>query len=558
MRMPRLKHGLGSAALGILMLTAPADGQETTRVSVDSSGAEGNGKSYVPSISANGQIVAFFGDASNLVAGDTNLVHDVFIHDRSTGITERVSVDSSGAQGNTTSWNPAISADGQVVAFNSVASNLVSGDTNGALDVFVHDLSTRQTERVSVDSSGAQGDFDSWNPAISADGHIVAFMSVSSFVDGDRNGTFDVFVHDRSTGITKRVSVNSSGEEGNDTSVVPALSADGQIVAFYSHATNLVDGDTNAMFDVFVHDCSTRRTERVSVDSSGAQGNGLSSFPKISADGQIVAFESLASNLVAGDTNGVNDVFIHNRSIGLTERASVDSSGAQGNRRSRLPEISADGHIVAFASNASNLVAGDTNGVSDVFIHDRTTGLTERISVDSSGAEGNGACFETAISANGQVVAFSSEASNLVAGDANGYRDVFVHERCEIGATWTNYGAGFPGTNGVPTFTSRADPVLGTTIALDIANSYGASSCGLLLVGFQRTQIPSTWGGDVLVVPMLTLLIVLPSGGTSVTGDIPIDHDLCGFTIDLQSIELDPGAANGVSFTPGLELLLGH
>jgi len=566
MRKCRLARGLASAnlgvlsaTLGVLLFTAPADGQETTRVSVDSSGVEGNSCSVFPAISADGEIVAFWSIASNLVAGDTNVRADVFVHDRSTGLTERVSVDSSGVQGNRDSYAPAISADGQIVAFWSAASNLVAGDTNGYEDVFVHDRSTGLTKRVSVDSSGAQGNDHSFAARISAHGQIVAFQSLASnLVTGDTNGTWDGFVHNRLTGLTERVSVDSSGAEGNGESYVPEISADGQIVAFQSSASNLVAGDTNGTWDGFVHNRLTGLTERVSVDSSGAEGNGHSVYPAISADGQIVAFQSSASNLVTGDTNGTWDGFVHNRLTGLTERVSVDSSGTEGNGPSLYPAISADGQIVAFSSYASNLVAGDKNGWEDVFAHDRSTGLTERVSVDSSGTEGNGPSLYPAISADGQIVTFWSNASNLVAGDTNGHADVFVHDRCAVDATWTNYGAGFPGTNGVPSFTSQADPVLGTTLTLDLANSYGASTVGLLFVGYQRTQIQSSWGGDLLVVPGITLLINLPPAGTSFTDDIPIDPSLCGFAIDLQAIELDPGAARGVSFTPGLELLLGH
>jgi len=569
MRMPRLVRSLESAALVVLLLTAPADGQETTRVSVDSSGAEGNSYSADSVISADGQIVAFDSGASNLVAGDTNDHYDVFVHDRLTGLTERVSVvdsssglHSSDVQGNSFSYGPALSADALIVAFSSDASNLVRRDGNGSQDVFVHDRSTGLTERVSVDSSGAEGNHVSWNPSISADGQIVAFMSyASNLVAGDTNGHYDVFVHDRSTGLTERLSVRSNGSQGNSASYEPSISADGQIVAFMSYASNLVAGDTNGHYDVFVHDRSTGLTERVSVHSSGAEANAGSYDPSISTDGRIVAFWSDASNLVAGDTNGVWDAFVHDRSTGITERVSVDSSGAEGDGDSGFPAISADGQIVAFVSFASNLVAGDTTGFNDVFVHDRATSLTERISVDSSGAGGDSDSGESpgaSISADGQIVAFQSYASNLVAGDTNGFGDVFVHERCASDATWTNYGAGFPGTNGVPSFTSEADPVLGTTLTLDLDNSYGASTAGLLFVGFQRTQIDSSWGGDLLVVPVLKLVVALPPAGTTFTGDIPIDPSLCGFTIDMQAIELDPGAAKGVSFTAGLELLLGH
>ena len=185
---------------------------------------------------------------------------------------------------------------------------------------------------------------------------------------------------------------------------------------------------------------------------------------------------------------------------------------------------------------------------------------TTRVSVDSSGAEGDNVSDDEgpSISANGQFVAFSSYASNLVAGDTNGYGDVFVNERCMIDATWTNYGAGFPGTNGVPSFTALSDPVLGSNLTLDLANSYSAFTFGLFFVGFQQTSIHSALGGDLLVLPAITTVVGLPSGGTSFTGFIPNDGALCGFEIDLQAWEADPGAAKGVSFTQGLELVLGH
>jgi Tol biopolymer transport system component len=294
------------------------------------------------------------------------------------------------------------------------------------------------------------------------------------------------------------------------------------------------------------------------VDSSGAEGDSSSSEPSISADGQIVAFYSDATNLVASDANGAFDVFVHDRVTGITERVSLDSSGAEGNDPSYSPSISADGQVVAFYGLATNLVAGDTNASEDAFVHDRVTGITERVSVDSSGVEGNDFSRYPSISADGRVVTFWGLADNLVAGDTNQVLDVFVHERCSIDATWTNYGAGFPGTNGVPSLTSRNDPELGAQVTLDLANSYGDATLGLFFLGFQRAQIHSSWGGDLLLVPALTFWIDLPSDGATITGDIPDDTALCGTTVDLQAIEADPGAAKGVSFTPGLELVLGH
>jgi Tol biopolymer transport system component len=415
---------------GSLPATAQGTGN-TERVSVASDGTQGDGGSYRPSISADGRYVAFESVSGNLVNGDTNGENDVFVHDRQTGQTTRVSVASDGTQGNDGSNSISISADGRYVAFRSHASNLVSGDTNGTGDVFVHDRQTGQTTRVSVASDGTQGNgLSSYNssPSISADGRYVAFNSeASNLVSGDTNGTTDVFLHDRQTGQTTRVSVASDGTQGNSPAYRPSISADGRYVAFESYASNLVSGDTNSTWDVFVHVQQTGQTLRVSVASDGTQGSGLSFYPSFSADGRYVAFISEASNLVSGDTNGTRDIFVHGQT-GQTTRVSVASEGAEGNGVSEVPSISADGRYVAFVSNASNLVSGDTNSIWDVFVHDRQTGQTIRVSVASDGTQGNGSSILPSISADGRYVAFESDASNLVSGDTNGYTDVFVHD----------------------------------------------------------------------------------------------------------------------------------
>ena len=405
------------------------------RTAWDCAGNQGNGHSLAGVMSADGRYVAFVSEASNLVVGDTNGLGDVFVHDRDTGLTERVSVDSNGTQGNKYCFSPAISADGRYVAFASWASNLVVGDTNGCVDYFVHDRQTGATERVSVDSDGNQGNEPDPDPdatSISADGRLVAFSSRAPFVPADSNYEYDVFVHDRDTGITERVSVDSAGNQGNGNSGHPVISADGRYVAFASDASNLAVGDTNGFRDVFVHDRDTGVTERVSVDSAGNQanqGSGPTGEVAISADGRYVAFQSIASNLVPDDTNGRDDNFVHDRQTGTTERVSVDSNGTQGNDNSWSPAISADGRYVALSSSASNLVVGDTNGCVDIFVHDRQTGATERVSVDGAGNQVDGGGGRSDISPDGRYVAFESGASNLVPDDTNGYADIFVHDR---------------------------------------------------------------------------------------------------------------------------------
>ena len=401
----------------------------TERVSVASDGTQANALSYHISVSSDGRYVAFVSEAWNLVPGDTNWVSDIFVHDRQSGTTERVSVASDGTQADRSSVYTSISADGRYVAFMSDASNLVPGDTNGWEDIFVHDRQTGITERVSVASDGTQTDSDSFCPSISADGRYVAFVSEAwNLVPGDTNWVSDIFVHDRQTGTVERMSVASNSTEANEYSDYPSISADGRYVAFMSYASNLVPGDTNWGSDIFVHDRQSGSTERASVASDGTQANYDSESPSISADGRYVAFQSNASSLVPGDTNGT-DIFVYDRQSGTTARVSVASDGTQADYGSERPSISADGRYVAFESAASNLVSGDTNGVRDIFVHDGQAGTTERVSVALEGTEANDYSDDTSISADGRYAAFESYASNLVPGDTNGVRDIFVYDR---------------------------------------------------------------------------------------------------------------------------------
>jgi hypothetical protein len=546
------------AVLLAAAVTSPAAAQSTERASIDSAGAEGDGNSYLVAVSQDGVVAAFTSFATNLVVIDTNTAWDVFVHDRSTGRTERVSVDSSGGQGNGDSYVSAISADGRFVLFGSCATDLVAGDTNGCPDLFVRDRLLGTTERVSVDSSGAEGDDISTAGVISDDGQIVVFSSgASNLVANDTNGTFDVFVHDRSTGVTERVSIDSTGAQSDGDSGSASCSADGQIVAFASSARNLVPADVNRCDDVFVRDRSAGTTERVSVDGLGAEGDDMSRFPSISKDGRLVAFDSLASNLVAGDDNELFDVFVRDRFAGTTERVSVDSTGAQANGGSYAPSISGDGLRVAFQSDASSLVAGDTNQYADAFLRDRSTGETRRVSVDSAGGEAARGGTLEAISEDGDVVAFHSDSDDLVSGDNNGKSDVFVRELCTTPAAWSSYGGGFPGTNGVPAFTAQSNPTFGATVTLALDNSLGAPTVGTIFIGYQRATIPTNRGGDLLVEPSVVVPISFWYGGDTFTGDIASDKSLCGMVIDLQAVEVDAGAAKGFSFTAGLELVIG-
>jgi Tol biopolymer transport system component len=394
-----------------------------TRVSVDSAGNLGNRDSLFPSISADGRFVAFYSQASNLVPGDTNNTSDIFVRDLLTNTTTRVSVDSAGNQGNSFSLGASISADGRFVAFYSEASNLVPGDTNSSRDIFVRDRLTNTTTRVSVDSAGNQGNGDSSSPSLSDDGRFVAFPSdASNLVPEDTNGYRDIFVRDTLTNTTTKVSVDSAGNQGNFFSFTPSISADGRFVAFESLASNIVPGDTNNTGDIFVRDTLTNTTTNVSVDSAGNQANSNSRSPSISADGRFVAFYSDASNLVPEDTNGYRDIFVRDTLTNTTTKVSVDSAGNQGNFFSFTPSISADGRFVAFSSSAFNIVPDSY--AKDIFVRDTLTNTTTKVSVDSAGNPGEG--DNPSISADGRFVAFDSSSSNIVPGDTNNTRDIFV------------------------------------------------------------------------------------------------------------------------------------
>jgi Tol biopolymer transport system component len=549
------------------MSDAAARGQETTRVSVSSSGQEADAASYEPALAANGGFVVFSSLATDLAPGHPANRMDVYVRDLATGTTTLESVSSSGQHGGDSSFNPSISADGRFVAFESNAPNLVPHDTNRTSDIFLRDRTNATTTRVSIDSSGAQAnDWSGYDrTAISADGRFVAFESnATNLVAGDTNGAVDIFVHDVTTGVTERVSVDSSGRQADGKSLRPALSADGRFVAFDSEATNLVAGDRNRATDLFVHDRLTGSTDRVSVDSAGAESDGFSFAGALSADGSVVVFASGATDLVAGDANGCVDVFVHELASGATRRVSLGLRGTEANGDSGFyygltgPCLSADGRFVAFESHASNLVRDDSNGASDVFVFDQRSGVTRRASVDSDGVEADSDCDFPSLSSDGGLVVFEGTATNLVAGDGNGCYDVFLRERCALDASWTNYGAGLPGSHGVPAFTARVAPELGRRLVLDLENSAGSYTVGLLFIGAQRASLPTAWGGELLLLPAVTELIGLAPTGTLFIGRIPDDDRLCGALVDLQAIEADPGAVKGVAFTAGLELTLGN
>ena len=364
---------LAVVAFVVALLVAPADTVASpgtiTRASVASDGTQANSISGGANISADGRYVAFSSAASNLVPADTNTKDDVFVRDLHTGVTERISVSTEGAETvcpptvQTCSGGPTISANGRFVAFDSTASNLVANDTQIS-DVFLRDRDVDAdgtfdepggvaTTKVSVGMNGQLANSASFSPGITPDGRYLTFVSyASNLVSTTDSGLIpDVFVVDRQTGDIERVTVDNAGAQLNCSPPAfhqcvewVAISADGRIVAFSSWQP-LVTGDSNQTADVFVHDRMTHETSRVSVDSSGLEGNSMSGIfgVSVTGNGQLVAFDSYASNLVTGDTNAQADIFIHDRQNATASRVSLNDAGAEGNGDSQWPSITPDG-----------------------------------------------------------------------------------------------------------------------------------------------------------------------------------------------------------------------
>jgi len=345
-------------------------------------------------------------------------------------VTERVSISSAGSEGDQVSRTPSINTDGQIIVFASEATNLVDDDTNGVQDIFLHDWLTGTTERVSLSGQGQEANDTSAWPEISADGLTVTFASIATnLVDGDTNGFEDVFVVDLQSGAVERVSHPASGGQANAASSQPVISGDGRFIAFVSAATNLVPGATTGLEEIYLYDRSNGSLQWVSTPLSGSENDGLSGEPALSADGNWVAFSSTSTQLVPDDTLGRRDIFLWNRASSALERVSVTQTGDEAQSSSYAPALSADGRFIVFRSHASNLVAEDTNYLGDIFLRDRLNGTLQRVNLSSTGEQAlGGPSDEPAISADGRFIVFRSNATNLVPNDTNSRRDIFVRD----------------------------------------------------------------------------------------------------------------------------------
>ncbi|MCC5953380.1 MAG: S-layer homology domain-containing protein [Acidimicrobiia bacterium] len=408
----------------------------TVRVSVAEDGTESEVTLLGGAISGNGNTVAFRYPGTKLVPGVSGDVAHLLVHDLDSGVTTRITEAIGGGEPDASvSPTVSLSHDGQVVAFLSAASDLVPDTTNDAPDVFVHDRTAGTIERVSLTSDGDEIDDVGLTVLLSADGRHVVFSSESSLLGpGITNDVSDIFVHDRVSGTTERVSVATGGDEANDHSWPDGVSADGRYITFTSMATNLVPEDTGDDWQVFVRDRVAGTTELVSVNSDGqpAAGHQENQGLGISADGRVALFRSRATNLVDDDTGGDRHVYVRDRVAGVTELVSVAPGGAPANDSSSGANhaLSSDGRYVLFTSSATDLVPGVTNDENDVFVRDRVTGTTERVSVSTSGAEATGGNSSgLGISADGSRVLIGSSATNLVPDVTNETTDLYVRTR---------------------------------------------------------------------------------------------------------------------------------
>lgn len=423
---------VAGVAVSLLAVSPAAEPQVIELVSVNLSGTAGDGESRLETshhaISADGRFVVFESDAGDLVAGDANGTTDVFRRDLVLGVTARVTVAADGGDALGVSENPSMSADGRYVAFASDAGNLVSGDGNGLIDVFVRDLNLGQTIRVSEADGGGDPDGDSNRPSISPDGRYLTFSSnATNLIPGVDNGAGQIYFRNLDSGLTELVSVGHDGNPGDANSWMPEISRDGGRIGFVSGATNLVPGDDGGQPDVFVRDLDAGTTVRASVNMDGDDPDNRSGPPSLSDDGSIVTFWSRATDLVPGDTNGMDDIFLRNLPMGVTERVSLSDAGAQATGGgSWYPVLTPGARYAVFMSDAADLVPDDGNGWGDVFARDRMHGTTENLCFNIAGLLADGYSRHPSVTPDGLYVVFESTAANFADGDANGMMDIYL------------------------------------------------------------------------------------------------------------------------------------
>lgn len=396
------------------------DLESISRISLAPDGAEANGSSEAPDVSADGRYVAFHSDASNLVPDDTNGARDVFRYDTVTGEMRRISVAADGTQANGGSLFAAMSADGRFLVFSSDANNLVANDTNGERDVFVHDAITGEVTADLPTSDASVAD-------VSEDGNLILFRSLdSTLVPGDTNGGRDAFLYDRSSGQTTLIGETAPGVIGNN-SHPEQISGDTRHVLYRAGEGSGALPNPDLLF---VRDLVTGAIERLSDGPGGTLPDDNIDDGSISDDSRFVSFSTFAGNLDPADDNSLSDVFVHDRQTGQITRItdSVESLATQ-TIGARSPNISGDGRWIAFASDGADLVpdgATDDDRDSLLFVYERQTGAIILITETADENPAYGATLSHQISDDGRTIVFSSDSSIQIEGDNNGVSDVFI------------------------------------------------------------------------------------------------------------------------------------
>ena len=411
-----------------LCLTGPMGlipGQQISLISQSPQQRPADAYSTAPSLSADGNVLSFTSVASNLIGADSNTYRDVFVHQQSTGKIELVSAIPSGRAGNGPSHSSQISANGRYVIFVSEADNLVAGDNNQCADIFVRDLRSGRTQRITpnivTDNANSwEANGPSSQPCISIGGRFIAFTSLASnWVENDHNQCSDVFIHDLWLEKTYCASINANGIPAAGASHSPTLAAARPKLAFVSTAIEL--GAHPAVPQIFYSDGLGKSPTHISTSAMGFAANAACSQPALSANGDTVAYCSLANNLHAVDQNASSDIYLYHHSSRATQLASKHESGAAFNQPSCQPSLSADGRFLAFATITDGIHPLDLNGAQDIYRLDTATGQLKRIS-----APGSGMSFSPTISTDGQSVAFASSSADLVVADTNLSRDIFL------------------------------------------------------------------------------------------------------------------------------------
>ena len=459
-------------AVTLTLIVALASGCDlVVRSSVEASGTgEPNGASFEPSLSEDGRFMAFTSAASNLVPGDDNSSSDVFVRDHQSGVTELISVNTSGGFANDFSERPDISPDGRYVVFASWASDLVAGDSISTPDVFLRDRQNGTTELISVDSNEIPGTIGSLGGSVSDSGRYVAFQSFDQF-ENDTNSDWDIYLRDRTLGTTRLMSTDSSNTTAAGASFDPAVSGDGSTVVWWASSDNIVAGDSNGQPDVFWRTTGLLIKLLISQPNGGGQADGGSRSPDVSYNGSFVVFDSNATNLVTGDTNSESDVFrwdINQAPGDPLARISERGDGTEPNGRSLLARINDDGDKVLYVSRADNLLpvsagTGDTNGLQDAYLWE--SGVNSLVSRTWKGEPTNGASQRGTISHDGSVLGYETFANNLQFTDNNGVSDVVARPTFKPEITGVTAGTWVVGETSVITlagsFSPNSTPIVG-------------------------------------------------------------------------------------------------